>query len=129
MTDRKTQEHETDARLREQFQRLRQAEQGSAPQFPHNSPSNVVALPPGKSTSYWRLPQMAAAVAVVAVGVGLFVQQPQEDPAALYSDIMSAQLMQTDALMDVSSSVLPAVYDLPHLYDADFTYDTNTLIN
>ncbi|MFT4613148.1 MAG: hypothetical protein ACI9NT_000284 [Bacteroidia bacterium] len=129
MNDHDLQSNASDAQLESYFQRLRRAEQASAPNIPSSATTNVVALAPSARNIYRSLSQMAAAIAVLAVGIGLFVQQPSEDPAALYSDIMSGQSMQTDALMQVSSSVLPAVYDLPQLYDTGFTYDTDALIN
>ena len=137
MTDHIPESNTTDTELEKHFAQLRLAELASAPAFPgssanrrpDNAPHNIVTLAPAQRTIYRSLPKMAAAVAALAIGVGLFMQEPQEDPAALYSDIMSRQSMQTDVFMQVSGSVLPAVYDLPRLYDTEFSYETDTLIN
>ncbi|MEM9360965.1 MAG: hypothetical protein AAGB04_32765 [Pseudomonadota bacterium] len=68
---------------------------------------------------------MAAAAAVVGLGVFLLIDAPQEDPAAVYASIMQHQQMQTDWLLSVSDTVLPAQQPVPTLYDMDAAIDAN----
>ena len=124
-------EHNSDALLKQRFAALREAEAPTAPPIPDGSEAPLVM------SSGWTnfagaatLPRLAAGLAVVALGVGLLVnQEPVDDPAALYAEIMAGQSLETDALLLVSDDVLPAMHDVPELFDIDFDYNTDTLIN
>lgn len=124
-------EDDTGARLQRRFAALREREAATAPPVPDGS----AARPP--RASGWTtfagaatLPRLAAGIAVVALGVGLFTRQPPaEDPAALYMEIMAGQAMDTDALLLVSEGVLPAMRDVPGLMEIDFDYNPDALIN
>ena len=56
---------------------------------------------------------------MVAIAVGLLRETPEEDPAALYAGIMASHQLQTDSLLIVSDSVLPALSDVPRLYELE----------
>ena len=75
------------------------------------------------------LPRLAAAVVLVAIGFMLFREQPEQDPAMMYADIMGKQQMQTDTFLHVSNSVLPAMATLPSLYEFDVEFDGETYSN
>lgn len=92
------------------FARLRAAEAASAPVFTRQAGPLV-------ASSAWL--RFAAAVAAIAVTVTLLRQAPEEDPAALYAGIMAHRQVQTDALLTVSDSVLPALSAVPSLYDME----------
>ena len=124
-------EHERDARLRQRFAALREAEAATAPPIPDGSEAPLV-MASGWTTfaGTATLPRLAAGFAIVALGVGLFVnQEPVEDPAALYAEIMAGQTLETDALLLVSDGVLPAMHDVPELFELDFDYNPDALIN
>lgn len=128
MTDRN---HDSDALLKEHFAKLRASEAAMAPPIPDGSEAPL-AISSGWTTfaGAATLPRLAAGLAVVALGVGLFVSQtPAEDPGALYAEIMSGQTMETDALLMVSESVLPAMDDVPGLFEIDFEYNSDALLN
>ncbi len=132
MTDDKlNNEHEQDAQLQRRFAALRAAEAATAPPVPDGSAA------PRTSAFGWTsfagtatLPRLAAGLAAIALGVGLFVaREPAEDPAALYTQIMAGQTLETDALLVVSEGTLPALYDIPGLLEIDFDYNPDALIN
>ncbi|MEM6580256.1 MAG: hypothetical protein AAF699_03235 [Pseudomonadota bacterium] len=116
-----------DARLAQRFAELRRSETSSTPGF--RQP--VLARSPRHSGSnqgqraVFGLPRMAAAAAVVGLGVFLLIDAPKEDPAAVYAGIMQHQQMQTDWLLSVSDTVLPAQQPVPTLYDMDAAINAN----
>ncbi|NND67377.1 MAG: hypothetical protein HKN19_07310 [Halioglobus sp.] len=122
---------DSDAQLQRRFAALRETEAAMAPPIPDGSAAPLImnsgwAAFAGASA----LPRLAAGFAVIALGVGLLVQtQPAEDPATLYNQTMAGQLIETDALLLVSEGVLPAMHDVPGLFEIDFDYKHDTLIN
>lgn len=134
MTDNETGSDPIAQALQGRFAQLREAEQFSAPPFPAGSTaastSNVVPINAPLVSLRTALPRIAAAAAVVAIGIGLVTREPQlDDPAALYTDIMSVHAPQTDAFLQVSGSILPEQYEIPDMYDSDIHYDQDGLFN
>lgn len=124
-------DHDSDALLERRFAALRAAEATTAPPIPDGSEA------PLATSSGWTtfagvatLPRIAAGLAVVALGALLIVdREPVDDPAALYAEIMAGQSLETDALLLVSEGVLPAMHDVPELFEIDFDYNPDALIN
>jgi hypothetical protein len=119
-----------DAEIASRFARLRTTEADSAPPFTAQSMppagKNVFALTWPRQQA---LPRVAAALALVAVTFILFGEQPEQDPALVYAGIMNKQQIQTDILLEVSDSVLPAMATLPSLYEFDVEFDPETHSN
>ena len=114
----------SDADIARRFARLRTTETGSAPAItmeavPAVSAKAFAVAWPGHPA----VARVAAVLALVVIALGLFSQSAKEDPAALYASIMDKQQMQTDTLLEVSSSVLPAMTGLPGLYEIDVEFD------
>ena len=111
------------------FASLRGEEAATAAAYRQPQPSPPIVARPW--TFARALPRTAAAVAVGAVAAVLIYEKPVEDPALLYAGIMQSQSLQTDALLIVSDSVLPAMQSLPQLYDLNAEADaaTNTESN
>lgn len=119
-----------DAEIASRFARLRTTEAGSAPPFA------AQPMPRARKTFFaltWpmqqALPRVAAALVLVVVAFTLFREQPEQDPALVYASIMNKQQMQTDILLEVSDSVLPAMATLPSLYELDVEFDSETHSN
>lgn len=115
---------EPDRELSRRFRQMREQDVEHLPDVPGETEleqrSPVLAdsrLKPG-------LQKIAVAAAVV-VAVGVVMtrapQLPQEDPGALYADIMSASSMTTDQFMQVSLSVSPEMTRMPRVYDIEFS--------
>ena len=122
---------DSDALLQQRFAALRESEATMAPPIPDGREAPL-ALTPGWTTfaGTATLGRLAAGLAVVALGAGLVVSQtPAQDPGALYTEIMSGQIMETDALLLVSEGVLPAMQDVPGLFEINFEYNADTSIN
>ena len=119
-----------DEQLAASFALLRAEEAPSAPEFTREKRLRQQG-PVRTQRRFTRqaLPPVAAAVALVAVGAVLLSQQSEDDPAALYASIMSQQSLQTDSLLQVSESVLPALSDVPDLYQIDEMFQPETLNN
>ena len=118
-----------DSEIAKQFAHLRVVESATAPAF---NPARVAergAPAASRRIATRMLPRLAAAIAVVALGVTLLSNPQQEDPAELYTGIMNTQPMQTDSLLFVSNSVLPALTPVPRLYDIDAEIDIEIYAN
>ncbi|MEM1156177.1 MAG: hypothetical protein AAGI44_18740 [Pseudomonadota bacterium] len=116
-----------DARLALRFAELRENEASSAPRFTQPVLARTAQASgsnQGRRTVFG-LPRLAAAAAIVGLGIFLLIDAPQEDPAAVYAGIMQHQQMQTDWLLSVSDVVLPAQQPVPTLYDMDAAIDAN----
>jgi len=66
---------------------------------------------------------------VVAVAVSLLREAPEEDPAAIYAGIMQSHELQTDSLLIVSDSVLPALHAIPQLYELELEFSPEAAPN
>jgi len=114
---------DVDREIAGRFAQMRAGEAASAPAFTRQIiPVTKNARPEHFRTATWVLPRLAATIAVVAVAVSLLRETPQEDPAALYASIMKHQQVQTDSLLIVSESVLPAMSAVPRLYDMESAF-------
>ena len=119
-----------DSEIARRFTQLRALEAASAPDFSPAVGSGSGRAPKINSwTASRTLPRVAAAAALVAIALTLLRESPQEDPAALYAGIMENQQVQTDSLLIVSDSILPAMSPLPSLYDIEAEVDTGTYTN
>ena len=118
-----------DSEIAKQFAHLRAVESATAPAFNPRREAERGAPAPSHRIATRILPRLAAAIAVVALGVTLLSNPQQEDPAELYTGIMNTQHMQTDSLLFVSDSVLPALTPVPRLYDIDAEIDIETYAN
>jgi len=119
-----------DSEIARRFIRLRAVEAAAAPDFSLAVASGSGRPPKINSWSASRtLPRVAAAVALAAIALTLLHESPQEDPAALYAGIMKNQQVQTDSLLIVSDSILPAMSTLPSLYDIEAEVDTGNYEN
>jgi hypothetical protein len=117
----------TDREIASRFARMRASEAASAPAFTVQTiPAAERARADHPRTVARIVPRLAAAIAVVAVAVSLLYETPQEDPAALYASIMENQQVQTDSLLIVSDSVLPALRAVPRLFDTESAFAANT---
>ena len=113
----------TDREIASRFARMRDSEAASAPAFERQvNPDKEHAKPEHLRTMIGVLSKLAAAIAVVAIAVTLLSETPQEDPAALYAGIMENQQVQTDSLLIVSDSVLPALSTVPRLYNMESVF-------
>jgi len=118
---------DTDREIESRFARMRASEAASAPAFAQQiNPAAERAKADHLSTVARVLPRLAAAIAVVAVAVSLLSETQLEDPAALYAGIMENQQVQTDSLLIVSDSVLPALRAVPSLYDMESVFAAKT---
>lgn len=106
-----------DAELSRRFAALRTTETASAPPFPTQGKS--LARPHVFARWNTVLPRIAAVLAVAALGLILLRTNTPEDPATLYAGIMANSPLQTDGLLIVSDSVLPALNGVPELYEID----------
>lgn len=106
------------------FARMRELEASTAPAFSSGTAARFGRPAAGyRWLSQYALPGMAAALALVAIAVTLLNQRSgADDPAALYAGLMNRHHMQTDPLLSVSSTELPALSDLPQLYQVEFEY-------
>jgi hypothetical protein len=119
MNNRPETENPGDGELARRFRQLRQEDAAKAPSFP--SQEQFKLRPPvDTATAFsgvaWK---MAVAASVVAVTVALVIKPAQQDPGALYANIMSANNMATDSLLSVSQSTLPAMLSLPEVLELD----------
>ena len=118
---------DTDREIASRFARMRASEAASAPAFTRQTTTTVESARADHPRTLTRiLPRLAAAIAVVAVAVSLLNETPPEDPAALYAGIMENQQVQTDSLLIVSDSVLPALSAVPRLYDMESAFAAKT---
>ena len=118
---------DTDPEIANRFARMRASEAASAPAFTRQiNPAAERAKTDHLRTVARILPRLAAAIAVVAVAVSLLNETPPEDPAALYAGIMENQQVQTDSLLIVSDSVLPALRAVPRLYNMESAFAKET---
>ncbi|MFT6955695.1 MAG: hypothetical protein ACJAYC_000696 [Halieaceae bacterium] len=117
---------ELDVELANRFAQLRRQESAAAPAYREPARRRVEQSSATRRwTGAWSLPRAAAAVAVAAIAVSLFYVSPEDDPARLYAGIMQHQSLQTDALLIVSDSVLPAMNSLPQMYDIEEALDAD----
>ncbi len=113
-----------DARLAAQFAALRAEEAATAPPVPgpvvnsEATPALFRAAP-----ARGALPAIAASALVAVIGLGLFMQGAEEDPAQVYAGIMASQQWQSDELLVVSDSLFPALESVPELYEFDMDID------
>ncbi len=113
-------QRDIDRELDRRFAGLRREEMATAPTF-----SAMSAPKPEGSSRHVQprlaptLPRLAAAAAATAIALTVFYSTEDDDPARLYAGIMQDQILQTDALLNVSESVLPAMHTLPQLYHLD----------
>lgn len=113
----------TDREIASRFARLRDSEAASAPEFTRQVNAGTERAKPDHLRTMTRIiPRLAAAIAVVAVAVTLLSETPQEDPSVLYVAIMENQQVQTDSLLSVSDSVLPALSAVPRLYNMESAF-------
>ena len=113
--------------LAARFARLREAESLAAPAVPR-----VVTAEARYRNKLWNspmLPRAAAAAAVVAVSLTLLWQPSDEDPAHLYLSILDQQSWPTDALLEVSDALLPALAAEPEFYQIDLDFDVENYPN
>jgi hypothetical protein len=114
----------SDVEIAGRFAHLRRLEMASAPAI---TTAATPAAGAGAFTVAWpvrpAVARVAAVLALVVIALGLFSPSAKEDPAALYASIMDKQQMQTDTLLNVSASVLPAMTDLPSFYEFDVEFD------
>jgi hypothetical protein len=129
MNDTDRHPHTVDDKIAGQFAHMRAVETASAPTFIPQLKAEPHAPAMGYHIATRVLPRLAAAVAVVALGTTFLSNPQQEDPAELYTGIMKKQHMQTDSLLFVSDSVLPALTSVPSLYDMDAESDIETYTN
>lgn len=106
-----------DTELSRRFATLRSAEAASAPAFP--AQGKALARPHIFARWNTVLPRVAAVLAVAALGLMLLRTGTEDDPATLYAGIMANSPLQTDGLLMVSDSVLPALDGVPELYEID----------
>lgn len=106
-----------DVELSRRFATLRSAEAASAPTFPKQG--KALARPHIFARWNTVLPRLAAVLAVAALGLMLLRSNTPEDPATLYAGIMANSPLQTDGLLMVSDSILPALNSVPELYEID----------
>jgi hypothetical protein len=107
----------TDQELSRRFTKLRTADAASAPPFPLQG--KALARPHVFARWNTAAARIAAVLAVVALGLMLLRTNTPEDPAVLYAGIMANNPLQTDSLLTVSDSVLPALNGVPELYEID----------
>ena len=121
----------TDAEIASRFARLRASEAGSAPPFTREI--QPVARKRNFSDAWsgrYALPRLAAAaVLVFAVFITLLHERAEEDPARLYTDIMSHQQFETDGLLELTDGEMPALKRLPTLYDPGIELDPDSYAN
>ena len=122
--------HETAAEspaLAARFARLREAEQLTAPAI-----TRRLTVTEPAAVRQWRLPTLpraAAATAIAATVLVLLWQPAAEDPATLYLSILEQQSWSSDALLDVSDALLPALAPEPDFYQIDVNFDLDSYAN
>ena len=118
--DREQKLSDNEREIASRFARMRASEAASAPAFgPRLAPAKDPVRPAYSLPPAHVFARLAAGIAVVAIAVGLLRETPEEDPAALYAGIMASHQLQTDSLLIVSDSVLPALSDVPRLYELE----------
>ena len=99
------------------FTQIRAEDAEQLPAFPDEEllakRSPIIAKP----RFYAAVPSMAAAMAAAMLVGVLFIERTPEDPSRVYAEIMSANNMDTDQLMAVSTSVLPEMTSLPGIFE------------
>lgn len=113
--------------LAARFARLREAEQLTAPFITRRA----AAAEPAAGWQ-WRLPTLpraAAATAIAATALVLLWQPAAEDPAKIYLGILDQQSWSSDALLDVSDALLPALAPEPDFYQIDVNFDLDSYAN
>ena len=129
-TEKNSSHQKEDALMASRFAEMRAAESTTSPALTRDAPTHATQIEPRPARNYSQiLPRAAAAVALVAVTATLLLYQTTEDPALLYTNIMNKQQMQTDSLLIVSDSVLPAMSTLPNLYEIDLEFESDTYSN
>ena len=112
-----------DRELSRRFTQMRQADAEQVPDFP--SEEELAQRRPIAAVNplYSSVRKVAAAAAVV-VAVSILMTRPtQQDPGALYADIMSANAIATDQLMLVSQGASPEMISLPGTYEINLPVD------
>ncbi|MCX2980502.1 hypothetical protein EYC98_06390 [Halieaceae bacterium IMCC14734] len=109
------------------FARLRESEQLTAPAI-----TRRLAVTETAAVRQWRLPSLpraAAATAIAATVLVLLWQPAAEDPATIYLSILDQQSWSSDALLDVSEALLPALAPEPDFYQIDINFDLDSYAN
>lgn len=111
------------------FAQMRTEERASAPGFP--SQAELLKRKPitQDRAVNARYASVAAAIALLALGIGWFSYQPADDPVAIYASIMDRQPVATDQLLMVSESVLPGMSDVPSFDAFELQFEQNYYTN
>ena len=108
-----------DRELAVRFRQMRQQDVAEAPTFPSQEQLEL-RTPVVAVSAFSGVPwKMAVAASVVAVAVALVNKPAQQDPGALYVNIMSANSMATESLLAVSQGTLPEMLSLPEVFEFD----------
>ena len=117
-----------DRELARRFEQLRREDNLAAPPFPLQEELLARAAAPAASARRIVALSIAAGVAAALVLAVVLVPEPQA-PDLLYRDIMSANVMITDQLLQVSPETLPGLSELPQLYDIGPPVDSQQRFN
>lgn len=103
--------------LTNRFTQIRSEDAEQLPAFPDEELLAQRSPIMAKPRFYAAMPSMAAAMVVAILAGVLFIERTPEDPSGVYAEIMSANNMDTDQLMAVSTSVLPEMTSLPGIFE------------
>ncbi|MCB1688518.1 MAG: hypothetical protein KDI33_08535 [Halioglobus sp.] len=105
--------------LENRFRQMRCEDTQLAPDFPSEAVFSQRDSSVAGHTAYHAIPKVAAAVAILAALVLLLLTREPvpEDPALLYTAIMTANPLTTESLLSVSSDTLPGMSSLPEMYE------------
>lgn len=118
------QENRQERELGKHFARMRTEDRANLPPFPE------LAVQEARDGARGKLLKTGLAASVLIASLILVTQQRQtEDPALLYTEIMSIYAMETDDLLFVSESMSPGMSRLPEIFTPAIPGASETMTN